>query len=447
MLQDLVKSTDGFYHQAIRGSSGEALRALSDDIATRLNLPAPLALTSWSQAMETLLRLAEQRPMTIVLDEFPYLLEHTPGLDSIIQSLFGPQHPLRLNTRARLILCGSSISIMSKLLAGTAPLRGRAGLSLRVTPFDFRTSRELHRVNDLSTAISTFAVIGGVAAYAREMVDDDLPLSSEDFDRWVCERVLAPGRPLLGEIDLLLSEDPATAKSRKINLYHSTLAAVAQGCHTWGTITNYVKTGGSSLQAIMDTLIASDLVTRKLDPVRTNRTLYQPVDPFLRFHYAIIRKNPILARLTTDTAALWARLTPTFRSLVLGPCFEWMAREWTMHMAAHTTIGGAPEHVGSTVLNQGAEAEHEIDIVVAADDEGAPPEKRTVRALGEAKIGQTMTMQHLHRLEMDRATFGPRAANARLLLFGSSFDAALIMEAERRADVEIIDLERLYSGQ
>jgi hypothetical protein len=47
---------------------------------------------------------------------------------------------------------------------------------------------------------------GGVAAYAREMSAGDLPAGPDDFDRWVCQRVLSPAAPLFSEVALLQSD-------------------------------------------------------------------------------------------------------------------------------------------------------------------------------------------------------------------------------------------------
>ncbi len=447
LLETLVAEHNGFYHHAIRGSSGEALRALGEEIGAYLQLPAPLALDSWEQAMSALLSLGRDRETLVVLDEFPYLLEHTPELESIIQRLYGPLQTTRLTNRTRLILCGSAISVMSKLLTGTAPLRGRAGLDLRVAPFDFRVARTLHGITDLPTAVSTYAVIGGVAAYAREMTGNDLPTSAADFDRWICQRVLSPAAPLLGEIDLMLAEDPTMSRTRKLNLYHAVLAAVAEGNHAWSAICNAAQTQASSLQAVMNTLVASELVDRVLDPIRDNRPVYHPRDPLLRFHYAIIRRRQQqLSRASTDTPTLWQTLVPTFRSQILGPCFEAMARDWTTHLANPRTLGGAAERVGTSVLAAAGAVEQELDVVVAADDGGEHPEKRTVRALGEAKVAETLTQAHIKRLEGARARIGRRAADAKLLLFGQRFDPDVRAAAKHRSDIELIDLERLYAG-
>ena len=451
LLQELAERTGGFYYHAVRGSSGESLRDLGEKLGAHTESVAPPAFTSWDQALGALMELGRRRETLVVLNEFPYLLEHTPSLDSLVQRVYAPRAATRLETRTRLVLCGSAVSVMGRLLTGTSPLRGRASLELRMQPFDFRTARKLHGIEDLGTALLTYAVIGGVAGYAREMVGHDLPTGPEDFHRWVARRVLSPAAPLLGEVDLLFSEDPTLSRARKPNLYHSALSGVALGNHTWSSLTNYVKIPGGSLASVVSALVSTDFVAEVQDPVRGNRPMYQPADPLIRFHYAITRRHQArLRRSGADAAALWAELTPTFRSQVLGPCFESMARSWVMHFADEKTLGGAPLHVGPTTLTipnreTGAREVREVDVVVAADDADSPGE-RTVTALGEAKVGERLTLRHLRRLEEAREAMGMVAGGAKLLLFGQHLEPALLEVAGERDDLEIIDLQRLYGG-
>ncbi len=446
LLETLAEQSGGFYYQAVRGSSAEALRDLGERLGEYQGAAAPLALPDWERGIDALLSLGHEREQVVVLDEFPYLLEHTPALASIIQRALGTRRPSRGDSRARLILCGSAITVMSNLLVGTAPLRGRAGLDLRVSPFDYRVARKLHGIDHLPTAVAAFATIGGVAAYAREMSEHDMPVDARDFARWICRRVLSPAAPLFSEIELLLSEDPAMSKARKINMYHATLAGIATGHHAWSSLCAYVKTASASLLPIVDALIAAELVVRVADPIRDRRPTYYTGDSLLRFHYAVTRRHQArLGRHGADTGTIWTDIEPTFRSQVLGPCFETMARYWTQHFATARTLGGSPDHVGSTVLATTDDREQQLDVVVAADD-GAVPSQRTVHAIGEAKVGETLTTWHLKRLEQARAALGARAAACRLLLFGSTFDDSLIAHIEGRADVELITLERLYTG-
>lgn len=444
LLESLVQQTGGFYYVAVRGSSAEALREIGERLADFQGLSAPLALDNWDSAIRALLSVGEQRGVMVVLDEYPYLLEHTPELDSIIQRAFGHHGGSRDGGFMKMILCGSAVSVMKNLLSGTAPLRGRAGLDLRVSPFDFRVSRELHGIEHLATAVRTYAVIGGVAAYAREMTVYDLPRGPDDFDRWVCQRVLSPSAPLFSEVPLLLSEDPATAKARKANLYHATLAGVAKGNTTHRDLTSYVRIPGNSLAPIVEALVAAQLLDRLQDPVRENRPSYHPGDPLIRFHYAVIRKHQSrLSRHGADTADVWRKARPTFGAQVIGPTFEAMARYWARHFADPAVLGGDPAHVGATVIHLEDGEARKIDVLVAADD-GDVPADRTVLALGEAKSGERLGQRHLNRLEDARAAMRARAENAKLLLIGVEFTSDLKSLAGRRADVELIDLERLY---
>lgn len=452
MLQDLAEQTRGFYYHAVRGSSAESLRDFGEHLGDYVGSIAPLALDSWEDAVVALMELGRRRETLVVLDEFPYLLEHTPALDSLVQRAYAPRARSRRDTQTRLVLCGSAMSIMGRLLTGTAPLRGRAALDLRMQPFDFRTARELHGIEDLETAVLTYAVIGGVAAYAREMVGHDLPRAADDFDRWVSLRVLSPSAPLFGEVDLLFGEDPEMAKTRKSNLYHSTLAGVALGNHAWNSLTKYVKIPGGSLASIVTALTSADFIVEIQDPVRENRPIYQPADPLIRFHYAIIRRNQArLRRHGADVPGLWRELGATFRSQVLGPCFESMARSWALHFASHDSLGGPPAYVGPTTIKvtnseTGATEQREIDVVVARGDAETPGE-RTVTALGEAKVGERLSLRHVRRLEEARASMGPTADSAKLLLFGQHFDANVLAATAQRSDLEVIDLARLYGGE
>ena len=56
----------------------------------------------------------------------------------MIQAAFGPRREERLNSRTRLLLCGSAMSFMGRLLSGAAPLRGRAGLEMVVPTLDYQ---------------------------------------------------------------------------------------------------------------------------------------------------------------------------------------------------------------------------------------------------------------------------------------------------------------------
>jgi hypothetical protein len=132
----------------------------------------------------------------VVLDEFPYLVKASPELPSAVQAAFGPRRPRRLDSRTRLVLCGSALSVMGRLLAGSAPLRGRAGLELVVPTLDFRLAPGRLGAGDDGWDADWLVVQGEVRVPGGRgwSFTDPCPTTWEarDFGRWL--RRVAAGK-------------------------------------------------------------------------------------------------------------------------------------------------------------------------------------------------------------------------------------------------------------
>lgn len=97
---------------------------------------------------------------TLCLDEFPYLVEQSPELPSVLQKLVDEKQ-LKYN----LVLCGSSQNMMYGLfLDSTAPLYGRADEIMRLTPIHLPYIQEALNLEAVG-AVEEYAVWGGVPRY------------------------------------------------------------------------------------------------------------------------------------------------------------------------------------------------------------------------------------------------------------------------------------------
>src|SRR5258707_7723402 len=237
LLDALTVKANGFLFTAAETTEADSLRQFGEALAAHLDEPVPFRFAGWDEAITRLMRIATNGPTPVVIDEFPFLAKATPALPSLIQRALEPAAQRR-NTPVRLLLCGSALSFMGKLLAGSAPLRGRAGLELLVPTLDFRLAREFWEIGDLRTAMLTNAIVGGTPAYRREFAQDDVPADAGDFDSWVCRTVLNPGRPLFREARYILAEEP---DMRDTALYHAVLAAIADGNSSRGGIAGYLE--------------------------------------------------------------------------------------------------------------------------------------------------------------------------------------------------------------
>jgi hypothetical protein len=273
-------------------------------------------------------------------------------------------------------------------------------------------------------------------------VQDDAPRGPDDFDDWVVRAVLNPALPLFREARYLLVEDPDL---REPALYHSVLAAVADGNATRGGIANYLGRRASDVAHPLAVLEDAGLLAREPDLLRAGRSTYRITEPLVTFYQAVMR--PAWTQLEQRRGQeVWQRSRQRFDSAVAGPRFEDLVRDWVSRFASPDTLGGIPGQVGRGVLtDQAARSTYELDVLVVGEA------SRALLAIGEAKWGQRPGMDQLLRLERARQILGGRpaldAAAARLLLAsGSGFGPDLVAAARRRDDVVLVDLERLYGG-
>ena len=139
LLVDLARDRNGFYFEATRVESPVQLERLGRALGEHLGV-GRVALVDWHEALAALLRLGAGGRIPVVIDEFGYVLEAEREVDSVIAAAFGPGARHDDSGEARVILCGSAITVMRALTAGQAPLRGRAGMELVMFPDDFRVA-------------------------------------------------------------------------------------------------------------------------------------------------------------------------------------------------------------------------------------------------------------------------------------------------------------------
>lgn len=448
LLESLCEAVGGFYHMALEQEEALALRALGEDIGRYVSAPAPVLLTNWEQAVNALLALPRKRPALVVLDEFPYLMAASQELPSVVQRSFGPRAKLRLESKARLILCGSALSIMGRLLSGTAPLRGRAVLDMLVQPFDFRAAAGFWGLeDDPELAFRVHAVLGGTPAYL-DLLRGEAPSSVRTFDAWVVKGMLNPASPLFREGRYLMAEEPGVADRA---LYHSILTAIAERNTRPGQIAAQLNRATTALSHPLNVLEDIRIVRREQDALRQRRPTYHIAEPVVRFYFSVMR--PHLARLERGAAKdVWpAETRDTFSSQILGPHFEEIARAWTATHASGETLGGAVGAVGSSIIQDPpARARHEVDVVALAPRDG--PGKKKIIALGEAKWGQRpMGKTQLERLERVRELLESQqdydVSDTRFLLFSPAGFTPALRERAREGMIQLIDVDRLYGGE
>jgi hypothetical protein len=442
LLESICQEMGGFYFSAQEATDAESLALIGQSLTRHTDAVVPFTPSNWLMVIDTLLRIGRDRPVPVVIDEFPYLARAAPALPSVIQAAYAPRRAERTGSRTRLLLCGSAMSFMGGLLAGNAPLRGRASLDLPVNTLDYRLAAEFWGVRDPRLAVLVHAVVGGTPAYRTEMIRYDVPQDLDDFDGWVMRAILSPGSPMFLEARYLLAEEPDLRDSA---LYHSVLAAIAAGNSGRGGIAGHVGRKSNQLAHPLTVLEDAGLIVRETDAFRSNRTDFRIKEPLVTFYHAIMRPFwPQLLR-ATATERIWHRVRQRFIGNVVGPHFETLCRDWTLHFA-EDRFGGWPSHVTAGTVNDPANrTTHQVDVaVVGHSDDGKPP----LLAIGEVKWGEVMGPAHLQRLrrirELIMASDKYDSSRTRLVCYSGAGFTDDLHQSAARGEVELVGLTDLY---
>ncbi|WP_182884112.1 AAA family ATPase [Microbispora sp. H10885] len=444
MLELLAQQTGGFLFGATQQTEAQNLADLGAAYAAHRGLRQPVVFRTWREALDELLRLGEDAATPLIIDEFPYLVSATPALPSYLQQALSPLSHAKQHTRTRMILCGSALTTMSQLLAGGAPLRGRAGMELVVRPFRYREAAAFWGADhDPELAFRLHALLGGTPAYL-EMSGGSGPARTAEFDHWVQRRLLNPASAMFREGALLLREEPAIADPTS---YAATLSAISAGNHRRSEIAAALGRPSSSLAHLLAGLQDIGLIEQIDDALRGKRSVFRISEPVVRLHQLLIRRHE--AELVAGRAdRVWEANADTVASRIYGAHFEDLARQWCFEHASRDTLGGVASMVRPTELPcREHRRGHELDVVVTETTSFAADR---ITAIGEAKSTEApVDVPQLERLEHLRGLLpaGRVGALPKLLLFArSGFSAELVRLAGRRPDVELVHLGRLYGG-
>ncbi len=452
LLDALVNAVGGMYVTAVQEEGPVlALIRFAATIAAYAKVPVDaLQLSDWEQALTTALDVVNRVPGSpvLVIDELPYLLEHSPQITGLLQLLYDRSR-LGSGPGGRIILCGSALSVMTDLLSGTKPLRGRAVVDLRLPAFDFRTARSFWQITNPETALLVDSCIGGAPGY-RALSPGASPQTRAEFDGWVTDTLLNPGLALYSrsEAEYLLREDPEILHKA---LYYDVLSAVARGASTPSQIGAVLQRQRSAMMGPLETLESSGYMQRAEDLLKTRKPAVSVADPIIRFNQLITQPQVDLVERGRARAA-WDASQPTFQSKILGPHFEAIAAEWTRAFA-FDDLGARLGPVGQAeVDDQAARMKHQVDVLALAPGERPRTAQAKVALIGEAKATiQPRGLSDLARLERIRSLLsanGHSSENAKLALFAlHGFRPDLERTASQRDDVVLVSLEALYGDE
>lgn len=295
--------------------AGQLLQALPDSGIA----PEDIAV-SWNALLRFVtLRWQGSERFVLILDEFPYLVEQSPDLPSILQAWWDREG---VHSRVMVILCGSSLSAMRSLGGEGSPVFGRftAGI-IEIHPFRYDEVALFYANSPhygLREKLMMYGILGGTPRY-HALVDTTLPM-----DEAVVNLLMRRASPLEHEVDYLLG----TQQIREPAPYNAVIAAVASGVTEYNRIQQRTGTGGSINHYLQQLKQLGWLREERPFGERTaRRSLYRVADPFLRFHYRFIAPNRSALEFSDPEDVYRQRIQP-YLSDYMGEIFEDICLQW-----------------------------------------------------------------------------------------------------------------------
>ena len=292
---------------------------------------------------------------TLCLDEFPYLVEQSPELPSVLQKLVDEKQ-LKYN----LVLCGSSQNMMYGLfLDSTAPLYGRADEIMRLMPIRLPYIQEALNLDAVS-AVEEYAVWGGVPRHwelreTRNSLSDAL---------W--HNILSINGTFYEEPIKLFQDDVKDiVKTSTIMSYIGSganrLSEIAARCNE--PATNLSR----PLKKLIDLGFLEKDVPFGIDEKNAKKSLYKIADPFMAFYYQFVVPNRSfieLGRRLPIEQALAAHF-PEYVSMH----WEKLCRDAVTGNMVNGIVYGKVKRWWGPVLNERKEPEQiEIDVMAESLD-------------------------------------------------------------------------------
>ncbi|MCR5757484.1 MAG: ATP-binding protein, partial [Selenomonas sp.] len=199
LIKEALKDVDAMIiHYVCRKSSfAQNMAGLSQAAAKAFDEPF-IKFEGIDQLLKYVYGKATRQKVVLFIDEYPFLRGDNEAIDSEFQIAIDEwQHESCL----KLILCGSYMDTMQKLVDSSAPLFGRFTEIMKLKPFDYYDAAKFFPARTNEEKMLLYSVFGGIPFYLMQLNDNLSPVEN-------IQRLLIPeGAMLENEIRLQLTAE------------------------------------------------------------------------------------------------------------------------------------------------------------------------------------------------------------------------------------------------
>ena len=318
LILKFLEGKEGIYLLARETSEIENLKRFSQKVAEHFNDSFLLRnpFRSWDAFFEYLARI--DRRFVVAIDEFPYLVKANPALLSILQEYWDTKLS---DTKLFLIICGSSVSMMEKLLGYKSPIYGRRTAQLRLNPLGFFQIKDFFSSYNWEELIKVYGVLGGNPAYLLEF-EDRLSIEQNLMRYFRVDSILYQDALFILREEL---EDPRN--------YFAIIEAIAKGKNTLGEIVNETGLDRGLVGKYLSVLRELDIVRREIpitESYKSRRGRYHINDFYFNFWFRFVYPNADL--IESGNSDLLLDIVMKDFNQYLGSVFEEVVKQFLIEL-------------------------------------------------------------------------------------------------------------------
>lgn len=312
LLREFLKKHKGLYLLARQESETEQLKKMSSQVAAFYE-DKVLGLNPFQSWDAFFTYLSEKPRIPLVIDEFPYMVQASKNIPSILQD-YWDTHFSKKNSF--IILCGSSIQMMESLLGKKSPLYGRRTEQILLEPLKFRDACLFFPENlSFKDKVLYFSVLGGMPAYLLEFD------YKKNLRQNITETIIQKNKFLYQDVLFSLREELNEPRN-----YFSILYSISKGNTKLGQIVNDTGLEKSFVTKYLSVLIGLQLIERRVpitekSRLKSRKGIYLLKDNFFKFWFKFVFENQEYVEQEKQEMLLDEKILPEIHSFA-GILFE-----------------------------------------------------------------------------------------------------------------------------
>ena len=413
------------YYECKQTSEKNNVESLSALLSDAFDFP-PISFQSLEEILRFLFRRAEKEDILLVIDEYSYLSDVLKGMDSILQSIIDE---FKEKSRLKLILCGSYVDTMQKLIEKENPLFGRFSYIMKLQEMNYYDTQQFYPTFSNEDKVRLYSVFGGIPYYNR-LIDEHKTVREN-----ILSLIASPGARLENEVLMYLKSEIS-----KIINANEVFETMAKGFSRFNDILSQSHvSSGPSLVDTLDKLIRMELIEKEApinEEDNRKKAGYFISDNMSLFYYRYIFRYSSQMNILPPEVFFTRFIQDDFENAYVPKRFERIAKQYLLLQNRKGKMEEAFERIGKYYYNLPKEKRNgEFDIV-------------TLDPKGYIFYEVKFQSKPLSLKQIEKEIAQVEATELRCYRYGfisrSGFEEAVHSEYKKRKELLLLPLEELF---